>query len=152
MTKPNCHFIDYKFLIESGFKRQITVCQGFTAVICEKMQAACGRFVLRINPIQPQVSVCLPVFNGERFLSAAIESTLAQSEPHFELLISDDASTDASWQIIQEYARSERRIKCWQNQSNLGLFKNYNVCMEQASGEYIKLFAQDDLLEPTAPG
>jgi glycosyltransferase involved in cell wall biosynthesis len=94
----------------------------------------------------PRVSVCLPVFNGEEFLVAAIESVLGQTFSDFELIISDDCSTDQSLKIIEQYAALDRRIKYWSNNSKAGLFGNYNLCIEAARGEYIKPFAQDDLL------
>lgn len=97
----------------------------------------------------PKVSVCLPVFNGRRFLRAAIETVLAQTHKDFELLIADDCSTDDSLAIAEELAKRDSRIVVWKNPSNLGLFANYNACIERASGDYVKLFAQDDLFMPT---
>jgi glycosyltransferase involved in cell wall biosynthesis len=94
----------------------------------------------------PRVSVCLPVFNGAQFLSAAIESVLSQTFSDFELIIIDDCSTDESIKIIEKYATLDRRIKYWTNVTRAGLFGNYNLCIESARGEHIKLFAQDDLL------
>jgi glycosyltransferase involved in cell wall biosynthesis len=96
----------------------------------------------------PKVSVCLPVFNGRRFLRAAIETVLAQTHKDFELLIADDCSTDDSLAIAEELAGRDNRIVVWKNPSNLGLFANYNACIERAQGEYVKLFAQDDLFMP----
>lgn len=98
---------------------------------------------------QVKVSILLPVYNGERFLAQAIESALAQTLTSFELLICDDASTDSSPSIIQKYAAADPRIKTWRNDANKGLFANYNECLTRATGEFIKPFAQDDLLEPT---
>lgn len=97
----------------------------------------------------PKVSVCLPVYNGRRFLRAAIETVLAQTHTDFELLVADDCSTDDSLAVVEELAARDKRIIVWKNPKNLGLFANYNACMERASGEYIKLFAQDDLFMPT---
>ncbi len=98
----------------------------------------------------PNVSVCLPVFNGGRHLSLAIESILNQTATSWELLISDDGSQDDSWQIIESYASKDNRIKHWRNPERLGLFENYNFCMQQCSAPLIKLFAQDDILDPRA--
>ena len=96
----------------------------------------------------PKVSVCLPVYNGERFLANAIESVSAQTYSDFELIIADDGSKDRSVEIIQSWQNRDNRIKFVRNESNLGLFKNYNRCLDLAQGEYIKTFAQDDLLHP----
>ena len=60
----------------------------------------------------PRLSLGLPVFNGEPFLQATLDSILAQTYGDFELLISDNASTDRTPQIIREYAARDRRIKC----------------------------------------
>jgi len=95
-----------------------------------------------------KVSVCLPVFNGRRFLRAAIETVLAQTHKDFEVLVADDCSEDDSLQVAQELAARDNRLVVWKNDKRLGLFANYNACIERASGEYIKLFAQDDLLIP----
>jgi glycosyltransferase involved in cell wall biosynthesis len=94
------------------------------------------------------VSVLLPVYNGGRYLAEAIESVLAQTASDFELLIADDCSSDDSWEIVSKYANKDDRIVAWQNEQNRGLFANYNVCLERASGMFIKPFAQDDILEP----
>jgi glycosyltransferase involved in cell wall biosynthesis len=97
----------------------------------------------------PKFSILLPVFNGAQFLSAAIDSALNQTFEDFELLIADDHSTDESLQIIDNFAKQDRRIVAWQNEKNLGLFANYNQCLRRAGGELIKPFAQDDWFEPT---
>jgi glycosyltransferase involved in cell wall biosynthesis len=94
----------------------------------------------------PLISIVLPVYNGQEYLQSAIDSCLKQSLGDFELLIADDGSTDSSWSIIEKAASLDQRIRAWKNKDNLGLFRNYNFCMEQACGKYIKPFAQDDLL------
>lgn len=96
----------------------------------------------------PKVSICLPVFNGEKYLRQAIESVLAQSHANFELLIADDCSTDSTAEVCSHYVELDSRIVYWRNSENLGLFANYNECMSRISGDYVKLFAQDDLLHP----
>ena len=101
-------------------------------------------------PNPPLVSICLPVFNGQAHLAAAIESALNQTERDFELIIADDNSTDQSWSIINTWKEQDSRLRTFRNEPGLGLFQNYNRCMAQARGEYIKLFAQDDLLAPDA--
>jgi GT2 family glycosyltransferase len=95
-----------------------------------------------------KVSVCLPVFDGKKYLGAAMESVLSQTEANFELVIVDDNSSDGSWSLIQEWAAKDPRIKASRNAQTRGLFPNYNRCLSLATGEFIKLFAQDDVLEP----
>ncbi len=94
----------------------------------------------------PPVSICLPVLNGQAFLSTAIDSILGQTYPHFELLISDDGSTDGSLDVINHYLKSDSRIKLLERHSPLGLFGNYNNCLRSSAGKYVKPFAQDDVL------
>jgi glycosyltransferase involved in cell wall biosynthesis len=98
--------------------------------------------------MSPRVSVCMPVYNGEPYLRQAIESILAQSLEDLELVIADDCSTDNSRQIIEGYAARDQRIKFLPNEKNRGLFGNWNYTMQQASGKYIKPFAQDDHCRP----
>lgn len=97
----------------------------------------------------PTISVCLPAYNGERFIAEAIENVLAQSYADFELLVADDRSTDSTWAIVEAYAKKDSRIRAWRNESNKGLFANYNECIFRSSSPLIKLFAQDDLWQPT---
>jgi len=99
--------------------------------------------------MRPTVSICLPVYNGAAFLTAAIESVLEQTLDDFELLISDDGSTDQSLSIIESYAARDSRINFWTNAERVGLFANYNACMTRAKGEFVKPHAQDDLWERT---
>jgi glycosyltransferase involved in cell wall biosynthesis len=94
------------------------------------------------------VSICLPVYNGKRYLSDAIESVLSQTFADFELIISDDNSTDGSQEIAIAYSAKDSRVRVLNNQQNIGLFQNYNRCLTECRGVFIKPFAQDDLLEP----
>lgn len=92
------------------------------------------------------VSILLPVYNGEAFLEAAIESALSQSFKDFELIIVDDCSTDGSKAIIERLKQRDTRIKSFTNETNQGLFANYNRCLSLAESRYVKPFAQDDIL------
>ncbi|HEY0098744.1 MAG TPA: glycosyltransferase family 2 protein, partial [Pyrinomonadaceae bacterium] len=97
---------------------------------------------------RPTVSICIPTFNGAKYLHQAIESALAQSLTDFELLIVDDASTDDTLSIAQAFARRDARIRVHQNSRRLGLGGNWNRCLELAGGEWIKFLFQDDYLAP----
>jgi len=94
----------------------------------------------------PKVSVCLDSYNYGRFLPEAIESVLAQRFEDFELIISDDRSTDDSFEIAQNYASRDRRIKVLRNAANLGMVRNRNVCLSHANGEYVKWLHADDCM------
>jgi|AGTN01.2.fsa_nt_gi Glycosyltransferases involved in cell wall biogenesis len=96
----------------------------------------------------PSISICLPVFNGSRFLGIAIESVLNQEFDDFELIIIDDCSTDDSEDVVARYLHDPRVIYS-RNQQRLGLFRNYNECMNRSRAPFVKLFAQDDVFAPS---
>ena len=96
--------------------------------------------------VPPKVSVAIPVYNGEPYLAEAIESVLAQSYADFELVICDNASTDRTVEIARSYA--DPRIRILQNERNLGFGPNWNRCLDEVRGSYIKILPHDDLLHP----
>lgn len=97
----------------------------------------------------PRVSIGIPVYNGEDFLAAAIESLLAQDYRDFELIISDNASTDGTQAICEAYAQKDNRIRYLRADVNRGAAWNYNRLVEMASGEFFKWQAHDDVCLPT---
>ena len=94
--------------------------------------------------MSPFVSIGMPVYNGERFLAEALESLLAQSHGNFELLISDNHSTDNTRAIIEHYARKDARIKCFFQEKNIGAIANFNFVLSKASADYFMWAAADD--------
>ena len=99
----------------------------------------------------PLVSILIPNFNYATFLPAAIDSALQQDYPALEILIGDDASTDASDEICKAYANRDTRIRYHRHPQNLGMVANWNWCLRQARGTYIRLLMADDLIvTPTA--
>jgi glycosyltransferase involved in cell wall biosynthesis len=92
----------------------------------------------------PKVSVLIPTYNYARFLPEAIESVLAQDFTDFELLISDDASPDDSAAVIRRYAARDPRIRVQLHTQNVGMVANWNGCLRQARGEYVKFMFGDD--------
>ena len=96
----------------------------------------------------PQVGIGLPVFNGEGYLEEALDSILAQTHKDFELIISDNASTDRTRQICRTYAAHDPRVRYYRNKENLGASRNFNRVFELSSGKYFKWAAHDDLLAP----
>jgi len=94
----------------------------------------------------PTLSIALPVYNGERYLRQALDSLLAQSFTDFELLIADNASTDATAEIAPEYAARDPRIRYHRNPQNVGAARNFNLAFGLTSGRYFKWVAHDDLL------
>ena len=89
-------------------------------------------------PPPPKVSVLVPVYNGEKFLAECLDSVLTQDFSDMEILIADDGSTDGSVALLERYAITDRRIRWWKNERNLGLIANFNHCLREEKGEYIK--------------
>ncbi len=94
----------------------------------------------------PEITVLMPVYNGERFLADAIESILRQSRRDFELLVLDNGSTDGSASIAGAYA--DPRIRILRNESNLGLVKSRNLGIREARGKYVAFLDCDDIALP----
>lgn len=97
----------------------------------------------------PKVSIALPVYNGENYVAEALDSLLAQTFSDFELIVSDNASTDRTAEICQRFAAGDSRIAYYRNDTDIGPCLNFNRTLELASGEYFKWAAHDDLLDPT---
>ena len=98
---------------------------------------------------QPIVSIGLPVYNGERFLAEALDSLLGQTFADFELIISDNASTDATEEVCCAYARSDSRIEYRRSPENRGGAWNFNRVLQLATGQFFKWAAHDDACAPT---
>jgi glycosyltransferase involved in cell wall biosynthesis len=96
----------------------------------------------------PRVSIGLPVYNGEDYLVETLDSLLAQTFTDFELIICDNASSDATQEICEGYAAKDRRIRYVRNAQNLGAAKNYNKTFELAAGEYFRWNSYDDTCAP----
>lgn len=90
------------------------------------------------------ISIAMPVYNGSPYIRDAIESALRQ-DIEFELIVSDDGSTDDTVETIQSI--NDGRLKFFGRQSNAGIFGNLNRCIEKATGSYIQVFCQDDLMK-----
>lgn len=101
-----------------------------------------------MNYNNPYVSIGLPVYNREKYIRATLESLLAQTFTDFELIISDNASTDRTHDICMEYASKDPRIRYYRNAENRGAAWNYNRVFELAVGKYFKWAASDDLCAP----
>jgi glycosyltransferase involved in cell wall biosynthesis len=95
------------------------------------------------------VSVGLPVYNGERYVAAAIESVLSQDYGDFELIISDNASRDGTDAICRKYAERDSRIRYIRQTANVGAAPNFNGIVARARGAYFKWMAHDDLIAPS---
>ena len=100
----------------------------------------------------PPVSIGLPVYNGEKYLTQSIESVLNQDFTDFELLISDNASIDSTWDICRHYAERDKRIRLHKNERNIGAINNFNLVFQQTTSPYFMWHSHDDLLPPNYIG
>lgn len=101
--------------------------------------------MLKAGDIKPKVSIGLPVFNGEKYIVETLESLLSQSFSDFELIISDNASTDRTQIICKDYATRDDRIRYYRSETNRGAAWNFNHVYRLSRGEYFKWAAHDDL-------
>lgn len=95
------------------------------------------------------VTIVLPVYNGANFLTEAVDSLLGQSFTDFELLLSDNASTDKTWSICKKFAKRDQRVKLHRFDRNMGASVNFSHHIPAVESKYVKWAAHDDLLRPT---
>jgi glycosyltransferase involved in cell wall biosynthesis len=96
----------------------------------------------------PRLTLGLPTYNGERFLAESLDALLAQTFTDFELIISDNGSTDRTGDIAREYAAKDHRVRYVHHPVNRGSTFNHNFVVEQARGELFKWVSDDDLYAP----
>ena len=96
----------------------------------------------------PIVSIGMPVYNGEKYVRQALDSLLAQDYDNFELIISDNGSTDNTTEICQGYAKKDKRVRYYQNDTNLGASYNFKRVFELASGEFFMWAGSHDIWTP----
>lgn len=94
------------------------------------------------------VSICLPTYNGEKFLSEALDSLISQNYKNIELIVSDDNSIDATLEIVKRFEEKVNFPVLIFNHKPSGIGANWNNCIKQARGKYIKFLFQDDVLYP----
>jgi glycosyltransferase involved in cell wall biosynthesis len=94
--------------------------------------------------VSPLVSIGMPVYNGQKTVRQALNSLLAQDYEHFELIISDNASTDDTQAICLEFAARDRRVRYYRNEVNHGAVWNFNRVFELSSGKYFAWAGSDD--------
>ena len=97
---------------------------------------------------KPCVTIGVPAYNAENFLEETLDSLLAQTFEDFEIIISDNASTDRTESICRAYMAKDSRIRYVRNENNLGAAFNYNQTFELSSSKYFKWAAADDLCAP----
>ena len=96
--------------------------------------------------LPPKVSVCIPVYNGSKYIAESIKSVLAQTFDNFHLIVCDNCSTDNTEEIVRSFR--DPRITYVRNKENLGLAGNANRCLELANGELVCIWHHDDVMLP----
>lgn len=98
--------------------------------------------------VTPQVSVIIPTYNRLEFLKEATQSVLDQTFKDYELIISDNHSTDGTQTWTQRLAKKNPRVKYFRNEKNLGMAANWNASIKKAQGDYVTILMDDDLWKP----
>jgi glycosyltransferase involved in cell wall biosynthesis len=97
-----------------------------------------------LNKHIPKVSIGMPVYNGKKYIREALDSLLAQTFTDFELIISDNASTDGTEDICREYVKKDSRVRYVRQSQNMRAVWNFNFVLEEARGEYFMWASHDD--------
>ena len=97
---------------------------------------------------QPLVSVIMPCYNMEKYISEAIVSVRQQTYPHWELLIVDDASTDATEAVIKSHCQQDEKIHFTKKDIHSGIADSRNLCIKMAQGRYLAFLDADDIWQP----
>jgi glycosyltransferase involved in cell wall biosynthesis len=95
----------------------------------------------------PKVSVLIPVFNRKDYIAECIQSALDQTFTEFEVVVVDNASNDGTWEVCQEFAELDQRVRIFRNEINIGPVRNWIRCAEEAKGSLCKILFSDDTLE-----
>ena len=104
-----------------------------------------------INTIDIKISILMICYNQEQYIAEALDSALNQSRLPYEIIISDDFSTDNTWPIILEYQKKyPELIKAYRNNSNIGIYPNYEKVKEYFGGNIACFLSGDDLIAESA--
>lgn len=95
-----------------------------------------------------KISVMVPVYNSKNYLRECLDSIFSQDYDNFEVVVSDDASTDGGQEILKEYAMAHKNMVLLLNEKNLGITDNCDQALQSCDGDYIVLFAGDDVMLP----
>ena len=110
------------------------------------MTATSTSHPISVSASGPLVTIAIPTFNRASWLSDCILLALSQTYQHFEILVSDNASTDETAEVLRRF--SDRRLRVVRQKENIGLLKNWNACLAEAKGEYIVFVSDDDRIAP----
>jgi glycosyltransferase involved in cell wall biosynthesis len=99
--------------------------------------------------MQPKISVLIPVYNRAALIGRCIESARAQTHANLEIVVSDNASTDGTWDAVNRLAAADPRIRPLRNETNLGPTRNWIRGLAECTGDFVKILWSDDWLEPS---
>ena len=94
--------------------------------------------------MKPLISVLIPSYNYGRFIEQSVDSVLAQTYENFEVIVTDNRSTDATMQILRERYGSDPRVRIFENETNIGLVANFNRALSHARGQFVVWLCADD--------
>ena len=94
------------------------------------------------------ISIAMATYNGEEILEKQLDSILLQTIQDFEIVVCDDQSKDSTWNILEQYAKRDKRFHIYRNEKNLGFKKNFEKAIGLTQGDYIALCDQDDIWYP----
>jgi glycosyltransferase involved in cell wall biosynthesis len=95
-----------------------------------------------------KVSILIPVYNREKIILETLNLAISQTYSNIEIIVVDNKSTDSTFKIVKEFAKSYQNVKVYQNEENIGPVRNWRKCLDYASGEYAKILWSDDLIAP----
>ncbi len=96
----------------------------------------------------PLISVLIPNFNYVKYVAQAVDSALAQTYPNIEVVVSDNCSTDGAWELLNGRYGDDPRVRLYQNETNIGMARNFDRLLELACGRYLMCLSSDDFLLP----
>lgn len=97
---------------------------------------------------QPRLSICIPTYNGEESIQSLIDHLLTSKREDLEIVISDDNSSDNTWNLVSQRATEDPRLRVQRNDQNIGMDRNFARTVQLAKGDYVWLCGQDDTIEP----
>lgn len=118
----------------------------------ESAALMCQDGITTVGEYRPLVSIGMPAYNGETYIRQALDSLLTQEYTNIELIICDDASTDATEEICRQYAAQHKQIRYYRNRANIGIVRNYERVLDLSKGEYFMWAQNDDTWDPTFVG
>jgi len=97
----------------------------------------------------PRVSILIPVYNRNKIIVETLNSAVNQTYKNIEVIVVDNKSTDSTFEVVKEFAESYPNVRVYQNKENIGAVRNWQKCLEYATGEYVKILWSDDLIDRT---